>query len=98
MARFIFREQFEASSAFEAMYDGAMAKIIETSAKLVARLKNQPLSPEIRMLTLTILGQIIIFQTSRAMVLRTMDWEKVGADQLQGIQSVMIENTKLLLA
>lgn len=98
IARFIFREQMEASEAFETLYTVAMSKIIDVTTRLMSRLRGEEeVSEDCRVRALAILGQVIIFETSRAMVLRNMKWKTVGQQQLAQIQSVIRDHATQLV-
>lgn len=97
-ARFIFREQMDATAAFDTLYDRAMSKLIDTVTRLVARLRGEPVrSSEIKVRALALLGQVIIFETSRAMVKRQMGWKRIRKSELATIQRVIRDHARLLV-
>lgn len=87
---FIAREQLQPSStgAFEAMYT-AISPLFTAAFGLVGRLLGLPAEhPEVRLLSMMILGQASVFRTTRAGALRMLGWEKLGPEELREIRAV----------
>ncbi|WP_299774018.1 CerR family C-terminal domain-containing protein [uncultured Tateyamaria sp.] len=97
-ARFIFREQMEESAAFDALYEGVMRDLVETCVELVRFLDLDGRDDStIRMLTLTILGQIVLFESSRGVILKTLGEHKLSADHVSALQAMVRHNVEAIL-
>ncbi len=98
-ASFVMREQLQPGAAFEILYDGMMRALMESCAKLVAiALGRRNDDPRILVRTQTLLGQILVFRTSRASVFRQLGWREYSREQLKVIQSIVRENVDRILA
>ena len=58
---------------------------------------GDPEGEELRILALTLVGQLLVFRIARAAVLRALDWDKVGAAELAKIQMVVDRNLDAML-
>jgi len=98
-AGFVMREQLQPGAAFEILYDGMMRRLMESCAKLLAiALGRRSDDPKILIRTQTLLGQILVFRTSRASVFRQLGWREFSKEQLKLIQSIVRENVDRILA
>ncbi len=98
-ARLIIREQQDPSDAFDIVYEKVMSRIVGAVAGLVARLAGQPsASPDSRLLTMTLVGQALLFRTSHAAVLRTMGWQAFGPSEITAIQNRIRRNVISILS
>jgi|SRR5271166_5782717 len=96
---FVMREQLQPGAAFEILYEGVMRKVSQACTKLLAIALKQPGdSPEIAVRTHTILGQITVFQTSRAAALRLLGWREFSPQHLKLIQKIVRENIDQITA
>jgi AcrR family transcriptional regulator len=92
-AGFIMREQLHPGAAFEILFEGLMKKLIDAASRMLAiTLRMRPDDPRLMITTQTVLGQIVIFRSGRAAVLRQLGWKEISADRLKLIQSVVREN------
>ncbi|KEZ77305.1 CerR family C-terminal domain-containing protein [Salinisphaera hydrothermalis] len=97
-ARLIMREQQRPTEAFDILYDGFMGRFLDLVERLVARLAG-PIEPEAaRVLALTVLGQILVFRSARASVLRAMSWRDIDAAAMATIRTALHRNLQALLA
>lgn len=98
-ASFVMREQLQPGAAFEILYDGMMRKLMEACARLLAIASGRR-ADDIRTVirTQTLLGEILVFRTSRASVLRQLGWREFSQEQLQLIQSIVADNIDRILA
>ncbi len=97
-ARFIVSEQMEPTEAFERIYAQVMSPLLETARALVgALLSEDPGSETVRVRTLALLGQVLIFRVAHAAVMRQMGWQEVGPRELALIDD-MIERTIAAMA
>jgi AcrR family transcriptional regulator len=90
---FVMREQLQPGAAFEILYEGIMREVSQACTKLLAlALRQRGDDPEIAVRTHTILGQITVFQTSRAAALRLLGWREFSPQHLKLIQKIVREN------
>lgn len=86
-AQLIVREQLAPTSAFNVLYEGFMGRLLTILTRLVERLDPQGALGDPRMVVLGILGQIIVYRTARAGVLKHMQWSAIGENELRKIQA-----------
>lgn len=98
IARFIVREQMDATEAFDHLYQGSMKQLLSACQRLMGRILAKPESSnEIKIRTIAIIGQITIFETSRAMVIRNLNWKTIRKTEIDQIRSVIHRQTAALL-
>jgi len=93
------REQMLPTAAFEIIYRGFQARMHGICSALVGRVVGgRPDDPEIRIITTTIIGQILIFRAARATTQHLLDWQEFSPERIALIQSVVRRNvTRMLL-
>lgn len=97
-ARFIMREQIDSTPAFDLLYHGVMKELNEVCAELVARIADIKKDDEqTRLRVFAILGQVLIFETSQAMVLKTMGWKSISPRHVASIRDVIEQHTARVL-
>lgn len=98
-AGFVMREQLQPGAAFEILYEGLMSKVMEPCRKLLAIALARP-HDDIKILirAQTLLGQILVFRTSRACVFRQLGWRDISPEHLKLIHSIVAENIDRILA
>lgn len=96
-AQLIFREQQSPSAAFDILYNGLMGRLIRLFTELIRR--AQPGGPRVdaRLLAVTLIGQILVFRTGRAAVMRHMGWSRIGDRERAQIHGVVRRNLLVLL-
>ena len=83
-AKLVMREQQDPGDAFDIFYGGVYGEMMEMLTQLVGKLTNQsPQDPRTRILTLTLMGQMIIIMVGRATAIHHMGWEDIGEPELQ---------------
>lgn len=83
-ARFIIREQMEPTEAFERVYTAVMGPMVGMAGRLVATILNEPAGSErARLKTLSFVGSILVFRMAHAAMLRQMNWQAVGPEELE---------------
>ncbi len=98
-ASFVMREQLQPGAAFEILYEGMMRRLTEACAKLLAIVLGRRRDDEkILIRTQTLLGQVLVFRTSRATVFRQLGWREFSKEQIKAIQSIVRENVDRILA
>ncbi len=91
IARFVVREMFEPTEAFERLYAEAFAPMHERfcvvwSAATGARAD----SVETRLATLAMLGQILYFRIGRRVALRRLGWSDIGPREGEAIRATLV--------
>ena len=95
-ARFIVREQLQPTAAFDVIY-GFMENAMTTALHLVTTILGVPEDEEIRLRTITMLGQIIVFRVAQTLVLRRMQWTAIGDRERAAIKLVILQNLDAIL-
>jgi len=95
-ARFIVREQLQPTAAFDVIY-GFMENAMTTALHLVTTILGVPEDEEIRLRTITMLGQIIVFRVAQTLVLRRMQWTAIGDRERAAIKQVILQNLDAIL-
>jgi len=97
-ARLILREQQNPSDGFDVLYEGFMHRILGVASELVARAQNRGASAaQCKLAAFTILGQAIVFRAARAAVMREMQWQRLGAQELQSIRAQLRRNVAAIV-
>ena len=97
-ARFIVREQFDPTDAFDVLYDRVMGRSYRIIGALLGRiLGRDPDREEVRLKVFSLIGQVLIFRIARPAVLRRMGWEDYSAGHVAAIQAVVRDNLAALL-
>ncbi|MBI1179957.1 MAG: DUF1956 domain-containing protein [Alphaproteobacteria bacterium] len=98
-ARFIVREQFEPSEAFDVLYEKIMGRAYAVLGRLLARLLGLPPdSQEAKLRVFPVIGQVLIFRLARPAVLRRMEWDGYSAEHLDVIRRVVRHHIEAILA
>ena len=79
IARFVVREMFEPTEAFERIYAEAFAPMHERFCAVWATATGAPAdAPATKLATLAMLGQILYFRVARRVALRRLGWSDIG--------------------
>ena len=98
-AGFVLREQLQPGAAFEILYEGLMSKTMDACRKLLAIILARPADDKRTLVRAqTLLGQVLVFRTSRACVFRQLGWKEFSKDHLELIQSIVRDNIDRILA
>ncbi|NEJ73495.1 CerR family C-terminal domain-containing protein [Rhizobium phaseoli] len=96
-ARFLVREQMEPTEAFARVYQGIMRPMIEMGRRLIGViLREDPASEHVRLRTFTLIGSILVFRVTHAAVLAQMEWDAVGAEQVEILRGLAAELVDVL--
>jgi AcrR family transcriptional regulator len=99
IARFVLREQFEPSAAFERFYAGAFAPLHERVCAIWAAATGAEAdSVETRLATLAMLGQVLYFRLARRVAMRRMSWAEIGPDEAEAIRRVLVGHLDAAIA
>jgi AcrR family transcriptional regulator len=93
----ILREQQAPTAAFSVFYEGLMRRVVMLLTQMVRRLREDDSEADARLLVATILGQVLVFRAARAGILRLMQWERIGADELDLIRVRIHRTVRALL-
>lgn len=98
-ARFIVSEQMEPTEAFERIYAGVMSPLLETARGLVGALMGEDSASEIvRLRTLALLGQVLVFRVAHAAAMRQLGWKEVGPREFALIDAMIQRSIGALAA
>ena len=86
-AQLILREHQTPTAAFAIYYEGLMRRVLSLLTRVVQRMLRSDATADARLLVVAILGQVIVFRSARAGVLRVMEWERIGESELAAIQA-----------
>lgn len=95
---FILREQMNPSAAFDRIYGGAMGAILETIAELVCVATGHPERRAARIVTITLMGQVMALRGSRAACLRLLEHDTIDPGDLAEIKGRIAANIDAILA
>jgi TetR/AcrR family transcriptional regulator, regulator of cefoperazone and chloramphenicol sensitivity len=93
IARFVAREMFEPSAAFERVYAGVMGPTHIKACSVWSRATGAPAESDgTRLAVFAMIAQIIYFRLARPAVLRRMNWRDIGPSQASAIKRVVLAN------
>jgi TetR/AcrR family transcriptional regulator, regulator of cefoperazone and chloramphenicol sensitivity len=97
IARIILREQMYPTSAYDSIFNGFMAPLLDALAVLIIALTGNPSGRTARMRALAIMGQVMAFRVARETIVRSLDLEGYSASELDEIRSIIFEHTRNIL-
>lgn len=96
-ARFIVREQMQPTAAFEVVYT-MMGGALTTAVRLVAvALDRDPEDESVRLQTVALMGQVLVFRVAHTLVLRRMGWSAIGDAERGAIKRVIAADVRAIL-
>jgi AcrR family transcriptional regulator len=99
IARFVVREMFEPTEAFERIYAEAFAPMHERFCAVWAAATGAPAdAPATKLATLAMLGQILYFRVARRVALRRLGWSDIGPREGEAIRSMLTAHLHAALA
>lgn len=97
-ARLILREQQDPSEGFDILYDVIMNRMFMIAADLIRRVRREKsVGQQIRLMTVTILGQVLVFRAARTVVMREMGWSKLEPSEVETIKALLRRNVAAML-
>jgi len=94
-AGLIFREQNHPTAAFDYMYDKFMLPMQDTYSRLIAKImQSDPDSQEVKLLTHSLVGQIVIYRMGRETILRRLGKSSFSTHDVKQI-AALITNISL---
>jgi AcrR family transcriptional regulator len=98
-ARVVLREQFEPTAAFEVLYSSIMRRMHLTVTRLIAvLLALDPDNEDVKLEAFALLGQVLVFRTARAAVLRRMEWKEIGQREADAVIATLKRTVRRLAA
>ena len=93
IARFVLREMFEPTAAFERLFAGVMGPTHIKACSVWSRATGAAAESEgTRLAVFAMIAQILYFRVARPAVLRRMDWRDIGPSQASAIKRVVLAN------
>jgi TetR/AcrR family transcriptional regulator, regulator of cefoperazone and chloramphenicol sensitivity len=96
-AQLILREQQAPSAAFNVLYEGFMGRLLTLLTRLMLCVRGGD-EAEARLLAVTLVGQVQVFRTARAGVLRHLGWSRIGDEEIAAAQRRVFNNLSAQLA
>jgi AcrR family transcriptional regulator len=94
VARIILREQLHPSSAYEIIFDGFMAPVIDSIAILILTASEESSSRTAKLRAMAIMGQILAFRVGRETMVRALGLKGYSAEEIAEIRQVILEQTR----
>ena len=91
-ARLIIREQQAPSPAFDLLYERVMQPFSNVAITLVQRLDPDLALDEAKLIVVTTIGQVLVFRTAQAAVLRIMNWPAISGPDVARIKNQIQAN------
>lgn len=99
IARFVVREMFEPTEAFERIYAEAFAPMHERFCAVWATATGASAdAPATKLATLAMLGQILYFRVARRVALRRLGWSDIGPREGEAIRATLVAHLDAALA
>ena len=96
-ARFIIREQMQPTEAFDLLWGGIMGEVMAVLARLVGEATAETDPRRVRIITLTLIGQVLVFRAARATVLRALGHASLDGDDVAAIHARLEANIRAIL-
>jgi hypothetical protein len=91
IARFVVREMFEPTEAFERLYAEAFAPMHLRFCAVWAAATGAPAdAPATKLATLAMLGQILYFRVGRRVAMRRLGWSDIGPGEGEAIRAILL--------
>ena len=99
IARFVLREMFEPSAAFERLFLGAFAPMHARACAIWSRATGSAEESETtRLAVFALIAQVVYFRIARPAILRRMGWTDIGEAEAAAIKRVVIGNLNAAIA
>jgi AcrR family transcriptional regulator len=97
-ARLILREQQDPSEGFDILYDVVMHRMFSVTSRLVRIVRHgQDTEEELKLLSVTILGQALVFRAARTAVMRETGWSNMNPSRVATIKALLRRNVAAML-
>lgn len=98
-AMLIVREQQSPTDAFQLLWDRLMGRVVGLVTRTIGALRGRrAATQDVRILALTIVGQILVFRVAHAAALRELSWRQVGPKEITSIQRRIRRNVVCLIS
>ncbi|EMP57342.1 TetR family transcriptional regulator [Marinobacter santoriniensis NKSG1] len=94
-SQLILREQQHPGPAFDILYERFMSRVLGITTRLAGHLRPELESEEVKLLVITVLGQILVWRFARTGIQRQMGWNN---PDIEAIKHRVFTNIRLLLA
>lgn len=94
----ILREQQTPTVAFDSLYSGFMGRVAASITEVAGRLRVDQDETANRVLAATIMGQLVVFRSAHAGVMRHLGWAEIDDARVARVQQVLRGNVTALLA
>ena len=85
-------------AGFKIIYQSVSSRMSKVTSTIVGRLLGRPADDEETLIrTMTLSGQLMVFQLARRSVMTKLNWDEVHAGRLALLQKVLREHTESLL-
>lgn len=92
-ARFMVREQFDPTEAFDVLYSRVMGPSYVAISPLLGPLLGLPAdSEELKLRIFSVIGQALVFRVARAAILRRLEWDAYTPERLEQIRAALRAN------
>jgi AcrR family transcriptional regulator len=96
-ARLIIREQINPTETFPILH-GAIRQLLDAAAQLIAKITGaKPQSERVRVCTMTIVGQALVFRTHRATALKFIGWKTLGQHEISALQTIVSNQCRAIM-
>lgn len=93
-SRLILREQQQPGPAFGTLYERFMKRVLDTVTRAVAHLRPDLPPHEVKLLVVSLLGQVLVWRFARAGIQRHLGWDEPDTD---AIRARLLANLRRLL-
>jgi TetR/AcrR family transcriptional regulator, regulator of cefoperazone and chloramphenicol sensitivity len=96
-SRLVIHEQTNPTDCYDIIYD-VQRIVIEVAALIVGKLRGQaPESKEVRIHTMSLLGEVVIFRTAPATTLRAIGWTQFGPKEISALKKVVEDHCRAVM-
>lgn len=97
-ARFMVREQFDPTEAFDVLYNRVMGPSYVAISPLLGPLLGLPDdSEELKLRIFSMIGQVLVFRVARSAILRRLEWDAYTPERLDQIRAALRANLIALM-
>ncbi len=97
-ARFMVREQFDPTEAFDVLYNRVMGPSYVAISPLLGPLLGLPAdSEELKLRIFSVIGQVLVFRVARSAILRRLEWDAYTPERLDQIRAALRANLIALM-
>ena len=98
VARIILREQLDPSSAYDRIFTGFMARVLDALTTLIIAISANMSKRTARIRAMTLIGQVLIFRVARETAVRGLQMEGYSQIETAEIRQIIIDQTRSIIA